>query len=104
MALTLVKVRARTRGKNPQTFEYNGYGKLVPRKVMGKDGKPLQVDGKEIEIDDLDTTGAVEESQLQEVLDLFDGKLVKLLRQDLTRSTPTTGIRHPRLLRLLRTN
>jgi hypothetical protein len=83
MSLALVTVRARTRGKNPQTFTYEGFGKPVARKVMGKDGKPLIVDGNEIEVDDLEVSGFVTKDDLPAVLDLFENDMVKLLEAGL---------------------
>jgi hypothetical protein len=78
--LTLVEVRARTRGKGPQEFKWQGYGKLVPRKVLDKDGEPLKrPDGTEIEVDDLNVEGLVTAEDLPLVLGLFDGNMIKLL-------------------------
>lgn len=44
MALELVDVRARTRGKSPQEFTYKGVGKVETRKVMDKDNQPIVLD------------------------------------------------------------
>jgi len=49
MALSLVTVRARTRGKGPKEFTYQGVGRLTPRQVTNKDGLPIRKDGKELE-------------------------------------------------------
>lgn len=98
--LELVTARARTRGKAPQEFTYQGYGKIETRKVMGKDNEPLVIgaygkavepvkdkDGEivlaegqhYIEVDDLDVKGIIGEDGLPEVLALFGGNIVELL-------------------------
>lgn len=95
MSLTLVTVRARTRGKGPQEFTYQGVGKLTPRTVLDKDGNPIRKDGKPLEyvdkteekdgktvtekvlaegqefvtVDDIDAAGIT--SELKDVLELF---------------------------------
>jgi len=47
--LNLVTVRARTRGKGPKEFTYDGIGRLTARQVTNKDGLPIRKDGKELE-------------------------------------------------------
>ena len=91
MALELVTVRARTRGKNPQEFQYQGVGRLTERPVLtgekevikkivdGKEvaeevAKPVRrEDGSEVKVDDIDASGLVEGTPqgLQEVISLF---------------------------------
>ena len=50
MSLELVTVRARTRGKSPVEFQYQGVGKLTPRKVLDADNQAivLGADGKAV--------------------------------------------------------
>jgi hypothetical protein len=84
MALELVTARARTRGKSPVEFTYQGYGKLAPRKVTGKDGEAVKrEDGTEIEVDDLEVEGIVTAEDFDSVLALFDGNIVKMLEATL---------------------
>jgi hypothetical protein len=49
--LTLKTVRARTRGRDPQKFTYQGIGKLSERKVIGKSGNPIVLDANGNQID-----------------------------------------------------
>lgn len=49
--LALVTVRARTRGKAPQSFTYSGVGKLTERKVIGKSGNPIVLNAKGEQVD-----------------------------------------------------
>lgn len=99
MSLELVTVRARTRGKSPVEFTYQGYGKPVERKVMGKDNTPLVMkagvaveptkdkDGEivlqegesYIFVDDLNVEGSVTEADFDAVLAIFGGDIVKVL-------------------------
>lgn len=44
MSLSLVTVRARTRGKTPAEFQFQGIGRLSPRRVSDKDGNDILVD------------------------------------------------------------
>lgn len=104
MSLELVTARARTRGKSPQEFTYQGYGKLAERKVMGKENQPLVIDkdGKAVEpeldadraivlsegqhyifVDDLDVSGVVTAEDFDTVLALFEGDIVKMLEATL---------------------
>lgn len=96
--LELVNVKARTRGKSPQLFEYNGVGRLTEREVLsgekeqkvGEDGKPVfeedgktpvlvagtikDENGKPLVVHDIDATGIVDasaEGALDEVIALF---------------------------------
>lgn len=70
MALELVKVHARTRGKSPQEFDYMGVGKVTPRPVLGKDGAELKrEDGSIVTVDDIDASGATED--VNDVISLF---------------------------------
>jgi hypothetical protein len=41
MAIELVTVKARTRGKSPVEFQYQGVGKITPRKVKDKDNQDI---------------------------------------------------------------
>ena len=79
MGLSLVTVRARTRGKAPVLFTYEGIGKLVPRKVIGKGGKAIQFDGKDLTVDDLDVDGFVDDNDLDNVLDVTGGSMARML-------------------------
>lgn len=90
--LNLVTVKARTRGKTPKEFTYEGVGKLELRTVMSgkdevkkdekgapvldEDGKPKMVqaplrneDGSEVQVHDIDASGVT--SDLQDVINLF---------------------------------
>ena len=44
MALNLVTVRSRTRGKSPQEFQFQGIGRLAERRVLDKDNQPIVLD------------------------------------------------------------
>lgn len=101
MSLELIKgVRARTRGKSPQEFTFDGYGKVSARSVQDKDGIPVAVDaegkpakvtyneekkeyetdGRFVEVDDLVVDGeTVTDKSLPEVLSIFGGNMVDLL-------------------------
>lgn len=56
MALELVTVRARTRGKGPKEFTYQGVGRLTERKVTNKDGLPIRRPGPDGKSPDLEFT------------------------------------------------
>ena len=71
--LSLVTVKARTKGKTPVEFTYQGVGKLEERPVRTKDGDKqvdLIVDGKSIIVHDVDAAGIT--SDMAEVVALFD--------------------------------
>lgn len=106
MALELVTVKARTRGKSPQEFSYQGVGRITEREVMsGKEeqaknadgtpkvdeqGKPVMVpapvrreDGSAVTVHDIDASGIVPGTPegLNEVIELF-GKIPAKNEQD----------------------
>lgn len=68
--LNLVTVQARTRGKSPQMFSYQGVGRLTEREVLGKDGETIKdAEGNPVKVHDIDASGVTDD--VNEVLNLF---------------------------------
>ena len=84
--LNLVTVRARTRGKGPKEFTYQGIGRLTERQVTNKDGFPIRTDGKELEFTE---TPAVDENGkpiMETVKVITDGVETEVKRQVINRA------------------
>lgn len=111
MALELVEVRSRTRGKSPQMFSFKGVGKVTPRPVLDKDGaeipakdengkiitqevKQKDENGNEVTVtvpvpvtvDDIDATGVT--NNIQEVVELFSQIPARMIKDEQGNDVP----------------
>lgn len=96
MSLTLVTVRARTRGKGPKEFQYQGVGRLTPRQVTNKDGFPIRKageDGKTPETEFTETPEVDDKGKpvMETITVVTDGVEKQVERQAIVRTVKDTG-------------